>query len=422
MLWVLLLIIALISYGSLYPFNFTDPPGGASWVHLVHGMAIGGSSRGDILQNIVLFVPYGACAMLGFGTRWPLAARIGGAAMAGLALAVALQVGQVFLPQRTASLVDVAWNAIGIGLGMAAGLVAVRIVGPDRLARAGDGRPAPAIVPAALIGLWVALRLFPFVPSIDFQLIKDNLKPLLLRPDLSPFGLFENTVGWLLALSLWRDVSGDRRNDALALPAIAGVLAVQPVIVGNPLRAYEVVGALLAVALWRWWLAGRPRREEAIATLLFCLLLLQGLTPLAFRAEPAAFGWIPFIGALGGSIMANVLAMMDKVFFYGVAIWMLAACGAHRLAAALVVAVLLFAIELAQTLIATRTPEITDPLLALILGLAFWLVSPAGTAATRPHPAHGGLRSPLADRRGAGTGWRTGRDSNPRSPVKSSAD
>ncbi len=380
MVWVLLLVIGLISYGSLYPFGFVVPSEGVSWIDLAGSMLVDRSSRGDIFQNVMLFVPYGACAVLSFDARRPAAVRIGVTVVTGLAIAFALQVGQVFLPQRTASLADVGWNGVGLGLGAAAGIAASRLAGPGRagrLGRLGDARLGTALVPAGLIGLWVAVRLFPFVPSIDLQMIKDNLKPLLLRPEVTFFGTFENLVGWLLALSFWRDVSGDARADRAALPVIAAVLAVQPIIVSNPLRAHEVLGALLAMAAWWGWLADRPRRAEGLATLLLCLLLLQGLSPLQLRAEPAPFGWVPFIGSFGGSIMANMLAMTSKVFFYGAAVRVLAACGAHTLAAALAVAVLLFLIELAQTNIGTRTPEITDPVLALLIGIGFRLVDPA---------------------------------------------
>ena len=94
----LLLTAAFIVYGSLYPFSFVDPSD-ISWAHLFAGNWWTGS-RGDILADISLFIPYGffgALYLRGSGTAWPSVLLL----LAGILIAVVLQVAQIFLPDRT---------------------------------------------------------------------------------------------------------------------------------------------------------------------------------------------------------------------------------------------------------------------------------------------------------------------------------
>jgi hypothetical protein len=72
----------------------------------------------------------------------------------------------------------------------------------------------------------------------------------------------------------------------------------------------------------------------------------------------------------------GALVILEKVFFYGAAIWLLRAARVRLWRASTVVALVLAAIEAVQTHMPKHTPEITDPLLALFLGFAIALLTP----------------------------------------------
>ncbi len=67
------------------------------------------TSPGDVLANIMLFLP--------IGFLYRLTSRRGGASLAGAGISVGIETLQLFIPARTASVMDIASNALGAGLG-----------------------------------------------------------------------------------------------------------------------------------------------------------------------------------------------------------------------------------------------------------------------------------------------------------------
>ena len=375
---LLLTAAVLITYGSLYPFNFDLATFSADEVDRLLVIDPFGTRRGDILANIALFAPLGLLGTVAARRAGGSIARMLTALLLGLAFAAALQVAQLFLPSRVPSLTDVVWNGVGLALGAA--VAAVPLV--HRLLQDLE-RNLGISVPALLIAAWLGYRLAPFVPSIDFQLIKDSLKPLLLRPRFSALGIFHDAVAWSIVLHLWTAMRRRGARDRLALLLIAGVFVAELFILDNTISANNVAGAALAVALW-WLLLHRvPARASCLAALLVALLVLQGLAPFELRGTPASFHWAPFAGALDGNMATAVISMLEKLFLYGSLIWLLLESRVGWAKAAVAAAGTLALIEAAQTRFAGHTPEITDPLLALLLAVILFLLA-------------GGRRAPAA--------------------------
>ena len=146
MAFLFVLVLVLIVYGSLYPFNLSSQPPSAETIEtfLWSWRQIG--SRGDVLGNVALFVPYGFLGMLALPPKDAAVRRFALLLAIGFTVAAGVQVAQLYLPSRDAALGDVAWNALGCLIGAALTLpAAVR----DRLTTR-----APAletIVPLALI-------------------------------------------------------------------------------------------------------------------------------------------------------------------------------------------------------------------------------------------------------------------------------
>ena len=358
---VFFVIGLLITYGSLYPFNFHAASAGIWAEFFASWRAFTG--RGDALSNILLFAPFGYFGMLVFGRKaWLL--------VAALLLAVGVQVLQVYLPGRDANLQDVAWNMLGVAFG--AGLTLLPWL---RFSASGNACGRGVSATLLLIGCWLAYRLMPFVPSLDWQLWKDSLKPLLLHPQFSPIGLLHDAVAWAAVACLWPQVCRCRKAGLWLLLLVGGVFALEVVIVKNSVSVTNVLGALLGVGLWWLWLGRGHSGRVVLALLLMLSLLLSGLAPFQWRTGPGDFHWLPFHGFLAGSMMINISVVFEKGFFYGALILLLQQeSGRFRFAVVTALLLTLF-IEIGQLFVYGHTAEITDPLLVLLIAMALKAVS-----------------------------------------------
>ena len=70
----------------------------------------------------------------------------------------------------------------------------------------------------------------------------------------------------------------------------------------------------------------------------------------------------------------NTQALFEKVFFYGTIIWLLRHSGYDPVRSATLVAIMLTAVEVSQIYFRGHTPEITDPLLAILIAAAWQVV------------------------------------------------
>jgi hypothetical protein len=107
------------------------------------------------------------------------------------------------------------------------------------------------------------------------------------------------------------------------------------------------------------------------------LLISRGIVPYRWSSIANPFSWVPFSGFLATDQDFGLLVFFRKSFWYGSAVWLLRAGGWRLARAAVVVAMLLAAIEAIQIHLPGRVAETTDPLLSLILGWTFGLLDPS---------------------------------------------
>jgi VanZ family protein len=363
---VLVIVSALIAYGSLYPFDFQLHP------HDVAALTVASfnplaTSRGDLVGNVVLFLPFGFAAA--FAMR-PFSGRIAQlivVILSGGLLALILQVGQVFVPERDPSLVDVFWNVIGVILG------ATLAVAPGVAPLVSLGGSVTLEVPVLLAGAWVASELMPLVPSLDLQLIKQNLRTLILVPNFQIQVALLDFSAWLTALHfLWCSML--LRRWRIWLPALPfAVLAVEPFIVSHQLDLSKVAGAVAGVLVW--FVSRQRLRPALLAALLFAGILAAALYPLEFTQRPNTFSWVPLGEFLNGSIVVNATVLVRKAFLYGALVWVLKDAGMRwRSSTALTVAVLAVQ-EALQTYVPGAPAGVTDPFLAVLMAMVLWALA-----------------------------------------------
>ncbi|MBT9465191.1 VanZ family protein [Hydrogenophaga sp.] len=364
---ILTVVAILISYGSLFPFDFVASTDLQSDIHALFSTFSIPVNRGDLFGNIVLFIPYGLVSAMVAAPYKQRRAVIFTLFVLGMALAFVLQFVQIWLPSRDAAAGDAFINGLGliIGLGIGSSLVHLRPTMADRRIRM-------ALIPTSLLLLWLAYRWFPWVPTLDLQNIKNAIKPLLTTSDFNGVRAIHTAVAWLVFFKISEYV----RNERIA-PQWLVLVAVlinfgQLFFVGGSISMNSAVG--LALAIVAMPLLNGPNALVGLSLALLATLLLSGLQPFEFATPFNTFQWIPFSGFLSGSMSTNFLVLLEKTYLYAALIFLLQKSGARPLPSTLICAAWLAVIEAFQIMVQGRTAEVTDPVFALLIGYVIAMV------------------------------------------------
>jgi hypothetical protein len=228
-----------------------------------------------------------------------------------------------------------------------------------------------------LLGCWAAWLLLPFFPVLGRTPLREKFAIFLHSPDAKLLPFFSAAAAWFVAGTLFRAA---RLRPARWLTA-ASILLVpaQFFIVYRQPSPAELAGAAAGAACFAILWPKRTVRGgiyfKVLAWAFLGIIALRGLAPFHFLRESLRFSWIPFGGLLNMEWQGAIQILAEKSFWYGTAIWLMRASGLRWRAATLVVAATLLLIEIAQTHLAGRTPEITDPLWATGAGWALWIAS-----------------------------------------------
>ncbi len=356
-------IVAVIVHGSLFPYAFRIPPGSASAIGTLLGSwAQPPSSFGDLVANILLYMPLGFFGVLAL--RAPQ--RLLAVTVFGLLLCTTIELAQFYDEGRVTNMSDVYLNTLGTWLGGFAG-AAVGEEGQRVLPRALRGQPVACLLLVALLGY----RLFPFVPVIDLHKYLHALKPVVLRPSFAPWPIFHYFVLWLTVCYLVAAIIGRRFAGVAILLFAAFVFGARIAIANLDVTLPEIIGALSALAVWFALLSRSRAAAPGVAALLCATIIAVRLAPFDFEAMSRPFGWVPFGSYLGGSLNVNIVSFLEKFFLYGSLIWIGREAGLRILMATGATAGLLLATSLAETHLPGRSAEITDAVMALLIGAIF---------------------------------------------------
>jgi VanZ family protein len=371
-------LAVLIAYGSLYPFDFTLPqfPGQALRAMLT---SILWTSKGDVLGNLLLFVPWGLASGLLYRSGPANYCR----AALGLALAAILQVLQIALPSRDAALSDIIWNGVGIYVGQF-------VLAPfaQRLRDEHSGLLHAHTLPLALIALWLATQTLPCIPSLDLALLRANIRAFI-APDpwlLAPFAVtFAGTlVVGHLALTLL--------PARFALPALAAllpmVLCARLFIVQNTPHWHDA--AALLAGYFSVLLLRTPQRIAPTAfAILLLSLTLAGLAPYSWSNWGSHFNWLPFASYLQGNMLSNLRELLETAWHCAALLWLAYCMGARVQGIGVFVVMWVLMLEIIQMWLPGRSADLTPAVTcALIIPLVTRLIraTPLPVAATAPAP------------------------------------
>jgi VanZ family protein len=356
---ILSVILLLIAYGSLYPGNFSVPREGALNAFLTNFSVF--TSIGDLLGNVALFFPLGIAAVLFSSSRRFDRTHSVAALLLACFYSLALQLAQVWLPSRSPALADVLWNMVGMTSGMAAGRFLAR--------RGGSGsRPLRLmeLVPLSILLLWLLTESLPLAPTLDWQKIKDALKPLLEFNFSLPRSLMHMagvvTAGAALA------AFGSQPGVWLGCGVLA-VLVAKLIVVNLSLDASVLIGTIVGyVAFLSLLRLGRP--SKIFEGAFWLLLVAWSVSELIPSSPPrgGALNIIPFATMLQGSMETGARALVRSLFIYAALLWLAYKNGMNGRKLMIGLIIWLCSIELAQMILLGRTADVTEPLLLILVG------------------------------------------------------
>jgi len=364
-------IVALLAYGSFYPwhFSFWGPlwPAVVRVFHAWPPILTFGILK-DMALNVVVYAPLGLTGYLSSaaGFRW---ARALWPIAFGFAFSLTVETLQSFIPGRDPSGMDLLCNTVGAaaGVGIAMGYESAIVTGLQRINRHAR-RPTSALM---LLIILAGHYLMPLT-SDAIRLFSTYHQPVLLSQAWNWTDFLNAAVTWLLAGRFLEAVAGRR---GATLPVIGSLLAaafLMRLLSPNLLFTWPILaGSVLGVVCWRMT-EGR-RVDIGFAVLTFVWLVGDGLRPFTFTAQNQ-FDWIPFRGLMGSDWTGGVEALLNKAWMYGAAFWTWEHAGLSRARTLAALLVVLCAIEYAQQQLPGRVSTMTDPAMGLIAAGLLWAV------------------------------------------------
>jgi len=364
--WLLLAVVALIVYGSLYPFNFQQSEVSAGGLfEAIRSLSWARAGRGDRVSNLLLYVPFGFSAFLLLEARTSQARAGLLAVVAGTLLSLVIEVAQFFASPRVPSLMDLSLNAAGTLAGTIAG-VAWRSLGGFVYVPAGVRRSGGAAV--AVVVAWMALRLAPFRLEVDLAKLKSALAPLV-HPHLDLLAAAGFLIAWLVVAQALFAVAGRDRGLDTLLGLIATVLVASLLIATQAFVPAELLA--LVLLLPGLVLLNGMRQEPRTALLAGAVALVLAwheLAPLEFTAVPTTFDFWPFLGWIAAGYPLDLHWLLTRVFLYAALLWLLRELGFGPVAAVGGLVAAVSGLELATMWQSDGTPSLTRPVLATLLG------------------------------------------------------
>lgn len=380
---IFIIILCLIVYGSLYPWQFQATHFTASPVSLLLRSWPASFNRyvlRDTGVNVILYAPLGLFGYLLWAPSWRKARATAAVLGVALILSTAIEFVQLFEPSRYSSIFDILCNLTGA----TAGLVLARLY-TERL------KPFVAwsereeffhlTAGAVLLLCWIGYQTAPLFPQLSTTQLLLKLRTFGSTSSWSLVELIAGVVDWLAVTAVVEEVAG-AESIRIASVALLLLLPGRLFLDTRSLTGSECAAAILAVIIWRRFLGVKQNRFLLIGWLSVAALVLRGLAPFHFTADQQ-FSWVPFGASLSYEQAAALVVFFKKCFLYGVAVWLLAKAGFPYLLGTIGVASLLAVIEVVQIRLPGRTPEITDPLLAVIMAVILRFTS-RHTVARKP--------------------------------------
>lgn len=412
--------LAIITYTSLVPFDFTSTPQTVNRPTLL-GVNITIAGLPDILTNLALYLPLGFLIRAALAKRnvTPVTAAVTTVFVA-TAVSYAIELTQSFTVTRTSSLADIACNLIGTAMGvllyMPESIVARKLI-PAVESDLKNRTTALALTAWAFVIIATALAPFDF--TFDVSLLKSSIK----SAEFVPFAKLDRLAGdsaamWNLSLDYLVDIvlfavlavvfvrHARTITNQRAVTFIATITATSALAVAVTLAPIAVLSVNLdmtrlitrllgAIPLAIYLTVQTPKQQTRsldnqrriiTAALAASIAYVAARQLIPFQLDItnisnklANIEWLPFHSYSLAKLPAAVADVLHKSFrFITVGALLAAHCllAGHKLSQyrlftfSLVSAAFVAILELAQLAIPNRVPATTDVILAAIFTYA----------------------------------------------------
>jgi glycopeptide antibiotics resistance protein len=364
---LLAVVSGLIVYVSLYPFRFIAD--GPALVDALRSLSWARAGRGDMFNNVLLYVPFGFCVALLLEPRWGRVTGIVVGTLLGAMLSLGLELLQASVAIRVSSLRDLSLNATGSLVGAVLGTV-FHALG-SRVSPQGTPRSRSAFVAMSILVLWLLERLWPLLPDPGLGQLKRAVRPLL-TPHIDWMSLAGFFVGWLVVTQVVFNLVRRQRAMDVLLIVIATVLVGRTFVAGSTLEVAEIAAiALLLPLLVPFSRLDDGTRSTIVAVLLGVWLAWTSVRMLLDGSIPSSAG----LPELREVLLRNVPPpplLANKSFSYLSLGWLLAGAGIVPYVAAGMTVLFVLLLTLLQLGVSAPAYGWVDLLIACLAG---WIVA-----------------------------------------------
>lgn len=334
-LW--LLYAAFIIYGGTIPFHFVGSHEAVrAKLHALPLNPFVSPDTGrrlsvpDSVQNILLFMPFGALGMAPLGNRRVL--RLFAVTILGFLLSTTVEALQLLTADRVSSVADILTNTIGTVFGAVAVWTLSDLLRAARVRLHHEGLVVAELRPLAIAAAVIAVAYWqPFDVTLDVSSVAGKVHEFQHDP-LQFTGLRDEGTSLMLSVFLattlasYLSVLGERRP-AVTAAALGSVfvcaLESSQILITSRMPALwdagvGVVGVLLGVFIWsastlivwpRLWLAVVVATTAASAA-------LQMLSPFTLTTTYHSMGWFPFWGYYSHTTFESLSHVFELVLLY----------------------------------------------------------------------------------------------------------
>lgn len=364
---LLAVVTGLIVYVSLYPFRFV--PDGPALADALRSLSWARAGRGDMFNNVLLYVPFGFCVALVIEPRWGRVTGIVVGTLLGVLLSLGLELLQASVAIRVSSLRDLSLNATGSLLGTVLGTV-FHALG-SRVSPQGTPRSRSAFVAMSILVLWLIERLWPLLPDPGLGQLKRAVRPLL-TPHIDWMSLAGFLVGWLIVTQVVFSLVRRQRAMDVLLIVIATVLVGRTFVAGSTLDVAEIAAiALLLPLLVPFSRLDDGTRSTIVAVLLGVWLAWTSVRILLDGSVTASAGMPELREVLLRNVPPPPL-LANKSFSYLSLGWLLAGAGIVPYVAAGMTILFVLLLTILQLGVSSPDYGWVDLLIACLAG---WIVA-----------------------------------------------
>ncbi|HTE40830.1 MAG TPA: VanZ family protein [Steroidobacteraceae bacterium] len=372
--WLCAGAVALIVYGTLYPFDFAPGPTPTLWQALSE-LSWARAGRGDRIINVLLYVPLGFCITVWLEGRARGREAVVVATLCGAILSLSIEVAQAYVAYRVPSLLDFTYNTAG-AFGGALGGVAWRAL-TARLPTAASGLQSGRFDRGALIVLclWIATHWAPFIPHFTLIKLKAALQPLY-DPQASLSAAVHYVVWWVVIAQVVFALTSVQRGVETLLAVIAIVLVGRLFVIDQTFVASELIAlvALLPLLVLLHRLVP-PTRRVIVLGAFAAIFVVDRLSPFSMAGGAAHFDLWPFIAWYKAGLPVDVPPLLKQIFEFAALAWLLHEAGASWRSIVAVVPATALGLEVVALWMPGRGGSITAPVIAILICVAMRLAS-----------------------------------------------